>query len=128
MGKDKAPKDKKSGSTIGKFMHSMPGQFLMGGLTVAGIAYFSNNATNPAVAGIIGALPVGMPSSVFVDDSKVAAYSYNLMIMTVPLMIATICNWYLITKMSFTKYKSVAVSMSVFVVVSTILAFITSKK
>ena len=115
---------KQSQSVVGEFLHSLPGQFLIGGLTVAGIAYFSNNATNPAVAGIIGALPVGMPSSIFVDDDKVASYAYNLLLMTIPLLLATLSNWYLISKLKYTKYESVGISMGVFVAISTVFAFV----
>jgi hypothetical protein len=111
--------------SIGKFLQSVPGQFIIGGLTVAGIAYFGNNATNPAIAGLIGALPVGMPSSVFVDDAKVESYAYNLMLMSIPLILATILNWYLIAKMKFTKYKSVGISMLLFIMVGAAINFTT---
>jgi len=117
----------KNVSIIGKFIQSVPGQFIIGGLTVAGIAYFGNNATNPAIAGLIGALPVGMPSSVFVDDAKVESYAYNLMLMSIPLLLATILNWYLIAKMKFTKYKSVGISMLLFVMIGAIITFTTKK-
>lgn len=117
----------KNPSIIGKFLNSIPGQFIIGGLTVAGIAYFGNNATNPAIAGLIGALPVGMPSSVFVDDAKVESYAYNLMLMSIPLLLATILNWYLIAKMKFTKYKSVGISMLLFVMIGAIITFTTKK-
>jgi len=120
-------KSKKEFSIIGKFLNSIPGQFIIGGLTVAGIAYFGNNAANPAIAGLIGALPVGMPSSVFVDDAKVESYAYNLMLMSIPLLLATILNWYLIAKMKFTKYKSVGVSMILFIIVGAIIT-VTAKK
>ena len=108
---------------IGRFINSIPWQFLIGGLTVAGIAYFSNNAANPLVAGLIGALPVGMPSSVFVDDNKVEQYSLNLMLMTIPLVLATISNWFLISKMKFTQYKSVELSLALFIVVGIIIVY-----
>ena len=114
-------------SIIGKFIHSTPGQFIIGGLTVAGIAYFGNHAKNPAIAGLIGALPVGMPSSVFVDDAKVESHAYNLMLMSIPLILATILNWYLIAKMKFTKYKSVGISMLLFVMIGAIITFTTKK-
>ena len=117
----------KNPSIIEKFLNSIPGQFIIGGLTVAGIAYFGNNATNPAIAGLIGALPVGMPSSVFVDDAKVESYAYNLMLMSIPLLLATILNWYLIAKMKFTKYKSVGVSMLLFIIVGAAITFTTKK-
>lgn len=120
-------KSKAKKSMIGKIINSTPGQFIIGGLTVAGIAYFSNNASNPAIAGLIGALPVGMPSSVFVDDNKVEAYAYNLMLMTIPLVCGTIANWYLISKMKFTKYKSVTISLFLFIVIGAIIISITNK-
>lgn len=101
-------------SIIASFLKSLQGQFLIGGLTVAGIAYFSNNLSNAALSGIIGAIPVGMPTSVFVDDSKVEAYALNLLIMSIPLFIATFTNWFFISKMKFSKYKSVSVSMGIF--------------
>ena len=125
--KEKTRKPKKQSSIIGKFIHSIPGQFIIGGLTVAGIAYFGNHATNPAIAGLIGALPVGMPSSIFVDDAKVESYAYNLMLMSIPLILATILNWYLIAKMKFTKYKSVGVSMLLFIIAGAVITF-TAKK
>jgi hypothetical protein len=108
-------------SVIGTFLKSLEGQFLIGGLTVAGIAYFSNHLSNAALSGIIGALPVGMPSSVFVDDSKVEAYALNLLIMSIPLFIATFTNWFFISKMKFSKYKSVSISMGIFLVSSLML-------
>ena len=120
-------KTKNQSSIIGKFLHSIPGQFIIGGLTVAGIAYFGNNVTNPAIAGLIGALPVGMPSSVFVDDAKVESYAYNLMLMSIPLILATILNWYLIAKMKFTKYKSVGISMLLFIIMGAVITFTTKK-
>ena len=101
-------------SIIASFLKSLQGHFLIGGLTVAGIAYFSNNLSNAALSGIIGAIPVGMPTSVFVDDSKVEAYALNLLIMSIPLFIATFTNWFFISKMKFSKYKSVSVSMGIF--------------
>ena len=122
MSNSKTKKSKKN--IIGRFINSTPGQFLIGGLTVAGIAYFSNNASNPLVAGLIGALPVGMPSSVFVDDNKVEQYSLNLMLMTIPLVLATISNWYLISKMKFTKYESVSLSLTLFVVIEGLIIFL----
>ena len=110
-------------SIIAKFLKSLMGQFLLGGLTVAGIAYFSNNLTNAALAGVIGAMPVGMPSSIFVDDSKVESYAYNLLIMTIPLFISTFTNWYFISRMKYSKYKSVSISMSIFLLSALFIVF-----
>ena len=111
-------------SVLHNFMNSIPGQFLIGGITVAGIAYFSNNLTNAALAGVIGAMPVGMPSSVFVDDSKVESYALNLLIMSIPLFIATFTNWFFISKMKFSKYKSVSLSMGIFLLSALVLVLV----
>ena len=124
--KKKGKKEKKN--IVGRMLNSLPAQFIIGGLTVAGIAYFSNNASDPAIAGLIGALPIGMPSSVFVADSKVEAYAYHLMLMTIPLMLGTILNWFLIAKMKYTKYKSVGASLLLFVIVGALLVFMNKKK
>ena len=129
MVKRKPSKKKKSKkNAVGRILNSLPAQFIIGGLTVVGIAYFSNNASNPAVAGLIGALPIGMPSSVFVADAKVEAYAYNLMLMTIPLIAGTILNWFLIAKMKYTKYKSVGASLLLFVAVGALIAFMQKKK
>ena len=112
------------GNAISMFLNSIIGQFIIGGLTVGGIAFFSNNISNPALAGVIAAMPIGMPSSVFVDDAKVESYAYNLLIMSVPLFIATFTNWYFISKMKLNKYKSVSFSMGIFFVIALLLAFL----
>lgn len=111
-------------SLIKKFIQSIIGKFIIGGLTVSGIAYFSNNISNPAIAGIIGAVPVGMPSSVFVDDSKVEKYALNLLLMSIPLFISTFTNWVFIAKFKFTKYQSVLYSLFIFVSLAVSIAFL----
>jgi len=97
-------------------LNSTPGQFLLGGATVSTIAYFSNNLhpPNTALAGLIAAMPIGMPSSVFVDNTQVAQYSWHLLIMSVVLLLSTFSNWYLISHMKLSKYSSVAISLALF--------------
>ena len=103
-------------STLEKFIDSIPGQFLIGGLTVSGIGYFGNVVSNPALAALIAAVPIGMPSTVFIDNSKIEGYSYNLVLMTVVLLIASLTNWLLISKLKFNKYQSVGYSLLIFIV------------
>ena len=97
--------------TIQHLMSSTPGQFLIGGLTVAGIGYFGNTAANPAIAGVIAAMPIGMPSSIFVKDSKVGGYAWNLLMMSFVLQFVTFTNWYLIVHAGWSKFHSVGMSM-----------------
>ena len=111
------------GFDIGHFLNSFPGQFLIGGFTVGGIAYFSNELDNPAIAAVIAALPIGMPSSVFVTDKKVISYSKNLMFMTFALIIATTQNWYLLAHVKMSKFKSVPYSMGTFFVLALIYTY-----
>ncbi len=66
-------------SIVQKAVNSLPGQFVIGGLTVSGIYLFSNILHNPALAGIVASVPIGMPSSIFVKDSEIAEYSWKLM-------------------------------------------------
>ena len=111
------------GFSIQHFLNSFPGQFLIGGLTVGGIGYFANELDNPAIAAVIAALPIGMPSSVFVSNNKVIGYSKNLMFMTFALIAATVQNWYLLSHVKMSKYKSVTLSMGTFVVLALIYTY-----
>jgi hypothetical protein len=111
-------------SIVQQFLESLIGKFIIGGLTVSAIAYSSNNLNNAALSGVIGAMPIGMPSSIFVDDKDVEAYSYSLLIMTIPLIMATFSNWYLISKMKMDKYESVPISLLVFIIPALLIAFI----
>ncbi len=113
-------------SIVEKFINSLPGQFVIGGLTVSGITGFSNHLHNPALAGIIASVPIGMPSSVFVKDSEIAEYSWKLLVMMSVLFLATLVNWFLITKMKVSKYKSVAVAMSIWAGLGAIYYFVST--
>jgi hypothetical protein len=113
-----------AGSAIETFVNSLPGQFVIGGLTVAGITGFSNHLNNPALAGIIASVPIGMPSSVFVKDSQIAEYSWKLLVMMSVLFLATFANWFLITHMKVSKYKSVAIAMSIWAGLGAVYYFI----
>jgi len=106
------------------FINSIPGQFMMGGLTVSGISVFSNNLNNPLLSGIVASIPVGMPSSIFIKDSQLPEYSWNLLVMTSVLYLSTFINWYLITKEKMSKYESVQIAMSVWVGLGIIYYFI----
>ena len=114
-------------SSIQKFINSLPGQFIIGGLTVAGIAGFSNSLHNALLAGVIASVPIGMPSSIFVSKNELASYTWNLLVMTTVLFLATFVNWYMIS-IGYSKYQSVAVSMFVWAFMGTIYYFIMKKK
>jgi hypothetical protein len=115
-------------SIIQKFIHSLVGQFIIGGLTVGGIAYFSNHINNTAIAGVIAAMPIGMPSSIFVDDDKVVSYSKNLLDMSFVLIIATFQNWYLLSHTKMSKYDTVGLSMLTFFVLGIVYIKFIAKK
>ena len=110
---------------IKDIVQGIPGQFMIGGLTVAGISYFGNSNINPILAGVIAAMPIGMPSSIFVKDSKVAQYSKNLLLMSIVLFAVTTTNWYFISILKWTKYKSVGVSMVLYFVGAALMGFVT---
>ena len=114
-------------SSIQKFINSLPGQFIIGGLTVAGIAGFSNRLHNPLLAGIVASVPVGMPSSVFVSKDELASYTWNLLVMTTVLFLATFVNWYMIS-IGYDKYQSVGTSMFIWALLGTVYYFAMKKK
>ena len=101
------------GTAIKTFVESLLGQFIIGGVTVAGITEGANHLNNPALAGIIASVPIGMPSSVFVTDSQVSEYSLKLLVMMFVNFLATFANWFFITQMKMSKFKSVAIAMSI---------------
>ena len=113
---------------LNKFVDSLPGQFVIGGLTVAGISGFANQLHNPALAGIIASVPIGMPSSIFVSDKEIVEYSWKLLVMTSVLMCATFTNWYLLAHKKMSKYKSVPISMSVWAGLGAVYYFIGKNK
>ena len=69
-----------------------------------------------------------MPSSIFVDNDKVEAYARNLTIMTLVLMCATLTNWLLIRNLKYNKYKSVSISLIVFLVLGALAVYMLPKK
>ena len=71
-------------------------------------------------------LQVGMPSSVFVKDSEIAEYSWKLLVMMSVLFLATFANWFFITKMKMSKYKSVAIAMSIWAGLGAIYYFVST--
>ena len=110
---------------VKKFLNSLPGQFIIGGLTVAGISAFSNTLNNPLLAGIVASIPIGMPSTVFVKDNQVASYTWNLLVMTSVLVLATTINYYLVNHAGYDKYQSAGTSMAVWAGLGAIYYFIT---
>ena len=106
-----------------KILQSTFSQFIIGGLTVSGIGYTANVVSYPALAALIAAIPIGMPSTIFVNDNKIEKYSYNLVLMTIILLLSSICNWVLIRFMHFNKYKSVAISFAFFWIAGGILSY-----
>lgn len=110
-------------SLVEEAIQSTIGQFMIGGLTVAGIGYFADHVKNTAISAIIAAVPIGMPSSVFVKDSKVEDYALKLLYMSTALYISTLSNWVLIKYFKYNKWESVGLSLLVFLVFAIIIAF-----
>ena len=99
-------------SLIQQFINSLIGQFLIGGVTVAAIGFFSNNIQNTAIASLIAGIPIALPSTVFVKNADVKNYSKNLVFMAFLLFAATCLSYVLINVYEYNKYESVKVSMA----------------
>jgi hypothetical protein len=111
---------------IKQFLNSLLGQFIIGGLTVAGIAYFSNNINNSAISGLIAGVPIGLPSTIFVDDKRVSSYISSLLVTTGILFAVTAICWYLVHYEKFDKFKAVKYSMSIWLSLGLLFVFIKS--
>jgi len=100
-------------SIIHEAMNSLPGQFAIGGATVAGISFISNHLNNPLLAGIVASIPIGMPSTIFVKNSQVHSYTWNLLVMTSVLVLATTVKYYLVNHTHYYKYESAGMSFGI---------------
>ncbi len=93
-----------------EFLESEFGQFLIGGSTVAGISYLSKHFST-LIAAIFGGVPIGLPSAVFIDESKVLEYLKNSTMMSFILFFATLTAFLLKKYKKYDKYKTVSISM-----------------
>lgn len=107
-------------NTIQTILNSLIGQFFIGGITVASISALSNNLNNAILAGIVASIPIGMPSTIFVNDNQVKSYTWNLLVMTSVLVLATIVNYYLINHRKYNKYNAVLISLFIWAVLGAI--------
>lgn len=74
--------------------------FLSGGITVAAIKYLGNYA-GPSTAAVIGVFPIGLLSSIFIeDDKRLLLYLYNYQFMIICLACATV-SYRLLMEMDF---------------------------
>jgi len=111
-------------SVIKDFLQSLTGQFIIGGSTVAGISLFASRLNNPLLAGIIASVPIGMPSTVFVKNKEVQSYTWNLLVMTSVLFLATGANYYLANHTSFDKYQAAGTSFGIWAALGAIYYFV----
>ena len=95
-------------------MDNILGKFLIGGLTLSGITYLSNNIQNTVVASMFATMPLAMPSTIFINDNKVKKYSKHILLFDFFLLISTFQNWALLEYTSLNKYKTVSLSMITF--------------
>lgn len=98
-------------SKLQNFLNSQGGQFIIGGSTVSGISFLSNNM-GPLLGGIFGGIPIGLPSAVFIDDKKVSSYLGNLSFMSIILSTVTLIAYYLITYKKMDKNQAIKISMT----------------
>jgi hypothetical protein len=104
-------------STLQSFLNSLLGQFMIGGTTVSGISYFSKNFSTLA-ASIIGGVPIGLPSALFIDDKNVLSYLQNLSVMTFILFFVTTMSFFIMKYEKYDKYKTISISLGTWVALS----------
>ena len=114
--------------SIGEFVNGPIGQFIIGGTTVAGIGYFSKTLPNPAIAAVIAAVPIGLPSVVFVPEKKVSGYAENLMYMTIVLLIVSTLFWALHNKFKVNRNTAISITMGVWVLIASIYVILKNKR
>jgi hypothetical protein len=109
-------------------MDKILGKFLIGGITVSGISYLSNNIKNTLLASMFATIPLAMPSSIFIDDNKVKSYSKHILLFDFFLLISTFQNWALLEYTKLNKYETVTLSMITYFILVYIYYIVMSKK
>ena len=85
--------------------------FISGGVTVAAIKYLGNFAS-PSTAAVIGVFPIGLISSVFIDDvNRLRLYLYNYQFMIICLACGTVSYRLLIESGTLTRSQALFVSL-----------------
>ena len=69
--------------------------FLLGGATIAGVKYMAAHLNNPALAAILGGLPVGLLSIYVITSQNSVEYAHNYFYVTLILATA-ILSFYII--------------------------------
>jgi uncharacterized membrane protein (GlpM family) len=98
-------------------------EFLIGGTTVSAISYVGNNL-NPVLAGLIGGIPIALPSLYFIkNDRNIKLVSTTLLVSTLLLFATVVVFYYLrfIRSPGLSKNQAIVQSMLVWLVVTIIL-------
>ena len=98
-------------------MHEIIKQFIIGGVFVSGISYMGNYV-NPVLAGLLAGLPIGLPSTFFIQNStKAKNYVTYLAITTVLLTTVTCLFYYLYVHAGYmSKNMGIALSMALWII------------
>lgn len=85
--------------------------FLLGGSIIAGVKYTATKLHNPALAAILGGLPIGLMSIYFVSTSEASSYAYNYFYVTLILLMSIMLFYVLYTHGNLSKNIAWGITM-----------------
>jgi hypothetical protein len=94
--------------------------FIIGGFTVAGVKFASKNISNTAIAALIGAIPIGLISIVFISNDKSLGYSENYFFITLALLTSIAFFYTLRTYTNWNKNLILVLALILWGVIATI--------
>jgi len=96
-------------------------EFMIGGTFVAVISGLGNYV-DPLLAGLIAGIPIGLPSTIFINGKlKSKEYVTNLTITSALLLAVTLLFYYIYIKKDIEKKKSIAIAMGIWIIIVFIL-------
>ena len=100
-----------------ELVNSLVGKFIVGGTFVSGIAFIAKHFST-LMAAIFAGVPIGLPSSLFIDEKHVLEYLENLTLMTLILFIVTLFAYLFKKYTNSDKYKTIKTTVVVWVALS----------
>ena len=93
--------------------------FLIGGSIIAGVKWASLYL-NPGLAAVIGGVPTGLISSMFITEDKRDDYVYNYIFVSAILLAAVLVYYFVLTKTGISRTNAFIIAIGFWIIVQLI--------
>lgn len=102
--------------------------FLFGGVVLSGVKYSSAHIKNPAIAAVIGGIPLGLISIFLIADDKSFKYAHNYFFVTLSLLTAIAIFYTLHAYTNLKKNIALVISLSIWAILIAIRYLLAGKE